>query len=153
MTVKRSHPDTDQFCKFPFADGRQCRMLRHPSHSTLCIFHSRQERQILEAETIGEDLAESLSGHFTTAGDVNFVLGKLFAAVAKNRIPPRNASTLAYIGHLLLKSVSPIKTDIHQTYGSAAWEDFVRDAYSPGDEDSELESDSPKSEPAQSKVS
>ncbi|GAC1629422.1 MAG: hypothetical protein PVS2B2_27910 [Candidatus Acidiferrum sp.] len=133
MTVKRSASHDASLCLYPFADGRHCRMLRLASHPSLCVFHAREERQLLEAETNGEDLAESLSGHFTTAGDVNHVLGKLFAAVAKNRIPPRNAATLAYVGQLLLQSLPPIKSDVCQTYGHQAWSGFVRETFSAAD--------------------
>jgi hypothetical protein len=135
MTVKRSESNDATLCQYPFADGRHCRMLRLASHPSLCVFHAREERQLLEADMHGEDLTESLSGHITTAGDVNHVLGKLFAAVAQNRIPPRNAATLAYIGQLLLQSLPSIKSDVYQTYGHQAWSGFVGEAFSAADTD------------------
>ena len=38
MTETRSnHPE---FCQFAFSDNRQCRMLRHKNHASLCLFHA-----------------------------------------------------------------------------------------------------------------
>ena len=63
---KRSNADNRNLCCFSYSDGRQCRMLRHPDHPGLCPFHSREERQALESERIGTELAATLTGHFLT---------------------------------------------------------------------------------------
>ncbi len=36
-------------CQFETSDGRRCRMLRHNGHPTLCLFHARDEMQLLES--------------------------------------------------------------------------------------------------------
>src|SRR5262249_9540235 len=50
-----------QLCKFPFADGRRCRMLRHPSHPSLCPFHARAELQLRESRSLGAELPTTIS--------------------------------------------------------------------------------------------
>jgi hypothetical protein len=80
-------------CQFPFADGRTGRMLRHHEHPSLCIFHARAERQLLESTRLGSEIGSSITGSFMTSTDINFVLGKLYIALAQNRISQRNAAT------------------------------------------------------------
>jgi hypothetical protein len=121
MTAKRSAPNDSHLCQFSFTDGRKCRMLRLEEHPTLCLFHARQEEQLLESERLGAELSASLTGNFLTATDINFVLGKLFTALAQNRIPPRNASILAHIGHLLLHSLRDVKNEYKFHYKFDSW--------------------------------
>jgi len=75
----------DGLCQFPFTDGRTCRMPIAENHPCLCLFHSRDERQLLASQEVPARLA-SLSGHFKTASDINHVLGQLFRLVAENRL-------------------------------------------------------------------
>jgi hypothetical protein len=126
MTKKRSAPDHSHLCQFQFADGRKCRMLRRDDHATLCVFHARAERQLLQSETLGPLLSKSPSGEFLTAADVNHVLGKLFAAIAEDRLPPRNAATLAFVGQLLLQSVSLVQDEIINARSTDTWRQLVR---------------------------
>jgi hypothetical protein len=121
MTAKRSSPSNAHLCKFPFADGRKCRMIRHHDHPSLCIFHARAELQLKECDRLGAELAATLTGDFMTATDVNFVLGKLFTALAQNRIPPRNAHTLAYIAQLMLASHPNLKKEYDFVYKYEQW--------------------------------
>jgi len=107
-------------CHFETSDGRRCRMLRHNGHPTLCLFHARDEMQILESQRLGAELSASLSGRFMTATDINFVLGKLFTATAQNRIPPRNAAVLAYIAQLMLHSLPISKTNSASSISSSS---------------------------------
>jgi hypothetical protein len=115
-------------CRFTFADGRACRMLRQHGHPSLCIFHARAERQLWESDRLGAELASSLTGNFMTATDVNFVLGKLFKAIAQNRIPPRNAANLAFVAKLLLNSLDKLKDEYRFKYEFQAWQNMERDA-------------------------
>jgi hypothetical protein len=78
--------------------------------SRYCIHHSREDRQLLETERIPELLAATPSGEFLTATDVNSVLGRLYTAIALNRIPHRNAALMAYVGQLLLHATPPPKS-------------------------------------------
>ncbi len=111
-------------CQFQFADGRTCRMLRTADHPSLCIFHARAEQQIIESDLLGSELAASITGQFMTATDINFVLGKLFKAVAQNRIPPRNAATLAFVAKLLLVSLRDLKQEYKFQYEFEAWKEM-----------------------------
>jgi hypothetical protein len=124
----RVAPEESSLCQFPFADGRQCRMFRHESHPSLCIVHAREEQQLLELDRIGAQLA-SLSGEFTTATDINHVVGKLFKLVAANRIPRRNAELLAYLAQLLLFSQKDVKHEQTIACGYLGWEKIIRDLY------------------------
>jgi len=119
----RSRVSTDEssLCQFSFADGRTCRMLRMSSHPSLCIFHARAERQVVESDRIGAELATTLTGGFMTATDINFALGRLYQAIAQNRIPPRNASTLAFVGKLLLLSLDKLKNEFQFKYSFEKW--------------------------------
>ncbi len=114
----RSRVATDEssLCQFSFADGRTCRMFRQHDHSSLCLFHARAERQIIESDRLGSELAATLTGRFMTATDINFALGKLYKAIAQNPIPPRNASNLAFVGKLLLNSLDKLKTEFKFSY-------------------------------------
>ena len=115
-------------CQFQFADGRTCRMLRQPDHPSLCIFHARAERQLIESDLLGSELASSITGHFMTATDINFVLGKLFKAIAQNRIAPRTASTLTFVAKLLLASLRDLKNEYKFKYDFETWQGMEDDA-------------------------
>ncbi len=108
-------------CQFSFADGRTCRMFRQQDHPSLCVFHARAERQIAESDHLGSELAVTLTGRFMTATDINFALGKLYKAIAQNRIPPRTASNLAFVGKLLLLSLDKLKREFNINYDYKAW--------------------------------
>jgi hypothetical protein len=56
-----------------------------------------------------------------TATDINFALGKLYKAIAQNRIPPRNASNLAFVGKLLLLSLDKVKRGFNVNYDYEQW--------------------------------
>lgn len=56
-----------------------------------------------------------------TATDINFALGKLYKAIAQNRIPPRNASNLAFVGKLLLLSLDKLKSEFNFSYAYDQW--------------------------------
>jgi hypothetical protein len=84
---------------------------RSATHASLCVFHSQEEQQLLESRKLGGELASSLTGNFLTAGDINYVLGKVFSTVAQNRMPARTAHTLAYLGQLMLFSLPAVKKE------------------------------------------
>ena len=120
--------DDSSLCQFSFADGRTCRMFRQHDHPSLCLFHARAERQIAESDGLGSELAATLTGRFMTATDINFALGKLYKAIAQNRIPPRNASNLAFVGKLLLLSLDKLKDEFDFSYDYEQWEKMDLDA-------------------------
>ena len=127
--------DPQALCNYPYADGRQCRMLRHPGHPSLCFFHSREERQLLELDRIGEDLA-SLSSEFHTMTEVRRAVSRLFKLVARNRIPLNNARLLAYLAQLLVYSQPDAKQEINFAFGHGAWDRVLRAAFEARDDES-----------------
>lgn len=124
----RNAGNDSDLCQFPFRDGRRCRMLRHPDHSCLCIFHARAESQLIETERLGTQLGETLSGDFLSATDINHAMGRLYIAVAQDRIPIRNANTLARIGGTLLRSVKDVKTEFKFEYSFDKWKRMLQNA-------------------------
>ncbi len=128
--LSRSRIATNEsaLCQFSFADGRTCRMFRQHDHPSLCVFHARAERQVVESDRLGSELAASLTGGFMTATDINFVLGKLFKAIAQNRIPPRNAANLAFVGKLLLLSLRDLKDEYEFGYEYETWRNMEQNA-------------------------
>jgi hypothetical protein len=115
-------------CQFSFSDGRTCRMLRQHDHPSLCVFHARAERQIIESDRLGSELAATLTGRFMTATDINFALGKLFKGIAQNRIPPRNAANLAFVGKLLLRSLDKLESEFDFEYDFETWKSMCANA-------------------------
>jgi hypothetical protein len=125
----RVSPDPETLCNYPYSDGRQCRMLRDPGHPSLCFFHSREERQQLELDRIGEDLA-SLSSEFHTMTEVRRAVAQLFKLVARNRIPLGNARLLAYLAQLLVYSQPDARQEIKFAFGHDGWNQTLRAAFS-----------------------
>ncbi len=70
----------------------------------------------MESQKIGPELAVTVTGDFLTATDINYALGKVFTAVAQNRIPVRTAHTLAYLGQLMLCSLPAVKKEFNFSY-------------------------------------
>jgi len=99
-------------CLRQFSDGRSCRMLRKKGHPSLCIFHAREEQQLLESEKLAAEFA-SLSGKLNTVTDINHVLGKVFIALAEKRISNQAAATFGYLGQLLLQSIPGVKNELN----------------------------------------
>jgi hypothetical protein len=137
----RNAVDPEKLCQFSFADGRQCRMFRHASHGSLCLFHAREEQQLLELDEIGNEL-ESISGQFRTTTDINHVLGKLFKLVATGRISPRRAENLTYLAQLLLYSQKDIRYESNLAHRNVRpWQQTVQAAYPPPEPEPEDEAE------------
>src|SRR5207245_3032254 len=125
---KRSNAANHSLCHFSYADGRRCRMLRHRDHPGLCPFHSREERQRLESERIGTELAASLTGNYLTASDINHVLGKVFTALAQDRISIKKAKALCYAAQLMLHSLRWAKSETQIRYSWESWQRMLKNA-------------------------
>jgi hypothetical protein len=121
MTNTNSGTTISPCCKFQFSDGRTCRMLRTPAHPNFCVFHAREELQLLESQSLGSQISTSLQGDFLTATDINHVLRKLFIATAQDRIPLRKAAALTYLGQVLLTSLPHVKQEFPFTYKFEQW--------------------------------
>jgi len=124
---QRTEPrtNTPEFCQFAFSDNRQCRMLRHKNHASLCLFHAHAEHQLLESHRLGAEMAATFTGDFLTAADINHVMGKVFTALAQNRIPQRTAATLAYLGQVMLLSLPMAKNETKFVYSFETWKDLI----------------------------
>lgn len=112
---KPSHLDKSR-CQFTTTDNRQCRMLRFPTHKTLCALHAQQDLQLRGAESAADSLLNPLDD-FRTVASVNQSLGRLYTLLARNRIPVRNAAALAYISQLLLQSLEPLRCEAYRAQG------------------------------------
>ncbi len=115
-------------CSHTNAANRRCRMPRTETHPSLCFEHARKQRQALEAERAGRELA-SISSDLRTASDLNFVLSRLFAEIAKDRIKPRKAATLAYVGQLLLGTLDKVSREASWTLGNERWRQIVSNSH------------------------
>jgi hypothetical protein len=104
-------------------------MSRMNQHSSLCFQHSQRQQELLYVESFDANaLATELLGpfqEFKTATAINHALGKLFALLAKDRIPTRNAAVLAYIGQLLLNSLPLMGKEILPGEGNPGWKQLV----------------------------
>ena len=140
---KRSNAQNHNLCHFSFADGRRCRMLRHRDHPGLCPFHSREERQRIESERIGTELAASLTGHYLTASDINHVLGKVFTALAQDRISIKKAKALSYIAQLMLHSLRWAKNETQIRYSFDSWQRMLKNSVPLPDSEDPIENDFP----------
>jgi hypothetical protein len=128
MTNENSTTSIAPRCQFHFSDDRCCRMLRSPAHPSFCAFHARQELQRIESQRLGGEISASLHGDFLTATDINHVLGKLFIAVAQNRISLRKAAKLTYLGKALLSSIPLVKQEFPFEYKFKHWTKVVANA-------------------------
>lgn len=114
MSNQRIDPNYD-LCQFQFANGKCCGMPAHPKYNGLCLNHGTiHKRATMREDDLYNELA-SPSGAFLSQAEINQALGKLFEALAANRISTRRAATLAYIGHLLLQAYSGLKAEAHMT--------------------------------------
>jgi len=103
-------------------------MLRKKDHPTLCIFHAREEQQILESDKLAAEFA-SLSGKLNTVTDINHVLGKVVTALAEKRISHQTAATFGYLGQLLLQSIPAVKAEINAAVRHpGAYDAMLRDS-------------------------
>jgi hypothetical protein len=128
MTNTNSSTGVTTRCQFQFSDGRCCRMLRSPAHSSFCAFHARQELQLLESQRLGGEISTSLNGDFLTATDINHVLGKIFTAAAQDRISLRKAIALTYMGQVMLYSLPHVKQEFPFSYKFEHWRKVLDNA-------------------------
>ncbi|MHB8500837.1 MAG: hypothetical protein ACYDHE_07825, partial [Candidatus Acidiferrales bacterium] len=87
-----------------------------------------QELQLLQSQRLGDEISASLNGDFLTATDINHVLGKLFIAVAQDRVPPRKAAILTYLGQVLLSSLAHVKKEFPFSYKFDHWNKVLHNA-------------------------
>jgi len=132
-TTAPSAPDSTNptRCLFSFSDGRHCRLPRAKTDPRFCPHHtatnvkakkarkrSRANQAIVELQTP--------SGKLTTATDLNYALSQVFRSLAQDRIRPRNAAALGYLGQLLLQTLPGVKSEFSDTFGYRAWDESVK---------------------------
>lgn len=123
-------------CQHRTRTGRRCRLRVAAPDSPLCFRHSALSAAKgiqfgPHAADLSSELA-SISGEFKTANDINHALGKLFKLCAADRLPARKAGVLAYIGQLLLHSLSGVRHEYENGNGFDAWDRLVYDTVGKG---------------------
>src|SRR5260370_16872167 len=97
--------DRKSLCRFPFADGRQCRAPRSPHHPHFCSGHARKDSQARAANKLACELSYFLSGQYLSVRDLSSTLGRLLPAVVLGDIKPRSARTLSYLSQTLAPTI------------------------------------------------
>jgi len=91
-------------CQHRTVTGRRCRLaVVHPS-SGLCFRHAFLRSKLGEEADLRTALAGDLPD-FTSAEQINAFLSKLILLLSENRVSPRRAAVIAYVGSLLLRSL------------------------------------------------
>ncbi len=98
-------------------------MPARPGHDSLCLPH--WQRQNCDAQAVSAELLGPFA-ELTTATAVNHALAKLFSLVAQGRIPSRDGAVLAYIGQLLLNSLSAVRHEAELARGHDQWHGDLR---------------------------
>src|SRR5262249_8396947 len=65
---------------------------------------------------------------FLTASDINHVLGKVFTALAQDRISIKKAKALAYLAQLMLHSIPTVKDETKFKYTYESWSNMIDNA-------------------------
>ena len=125
----KSSKDRASLCAFSFSDGRQCRALRHKPNSRYCFAHARKIRHLEEADEIANSILEPISGSFISVSSLTQSLVNLFSAVAEGRIAPKQASALAKVSTILLKSVQASNDEFRTVFIPTYWAQLVRHSY------------------------
>jgi len=86
-------------CKHTSRTGRPCRYFASPD-SRFCKHHSRDERPDTN-DDLAAELAEA-AGDFSSPGNVQRVMAKIFHALVQRRISTREAGVLCYIAQTIL---------------------------------------------------
>jgi hypothetical protein len=88
-------------CEFTFPSGRRCRQVRAKPGARYCSTHGTRQQQQEEAARIGDEIVGA-DGALNSQEGIHKALGNVFANLARNRISPRSAAVLGYIGQLML---------------------------------------------------
>src|SRR5260370_9702797 len=96
-------------CRHLSPAGRQCCSPAAAPESTLCARHAAAAPQ--QSVDFSAELLDGC-GDFQRAQQINHSLIALYKLLAQGRIPPRQASVLAYIGSLVLRSLKAVDYDL-----------------------------------------
>ena len=100
-------------CQHRTPSGRQCRFRTSGGASPFCTRHSAFKK-LRHSADLAAVLAAGDEKTFQSAEGINHSLAELFTLLAKDRVSPRRAAVLAYIGSLLLRTVSAMEKDAAQ---------------------------------------
>jgi len=114
-------------CEYVSADGRRCRALRSRGHASLCPAHQRHRQELIESEAVAAELLGAFQ-EFKTGTALNHALTRLFALLARNRIPVRNAAVLACIAQLIMNTLPTVRKEASLGRARSGWEAMVRRA-------------------------
>jgi hypothetical protein len=122
----KSSKDRASLCAFSFSDGRECRIPRHKQNSRYCFTHARKARHLEEADEVAQEIVEPISGNLISSASMTQSLVRLFAAVAEGRIPPKQASALAKVSSVLIKSIEASNHEFRTVFIPTYWAQLVR---------------------------
>lgn len=100
MTTARKH---NSRCDFLFADGRRCRQQPADPTLSLCMRHLQVREKQEESARVGDEIVGA-DGALNTQEGIHKALANVFSNLARNRIAPRSAAILGYVGQLMLVS-------------------------------------------------
>src|SRR5712692_11242748 len=120
--------DRKSWCRFTFADGRQCRSPRSHNHARFCYDHARKGSQARAADQLARELSYFFSGEYLSACDLSSALGRLLPAVVRGDIKPRSARTIAYLSQTLAQTIPLSKHEYINAFGTDAWRKAVRNS-------------------------
>ena len=66
---------------------------------------------------------------FRSAASVNHILGKVFELTARDRIKPRKAALLAYVGQLLLNSLPAVRLELSYAHALPSLHKAINNLY------------------------
>ena len=106
---------TPERCQYRTPTGRQCRAPKIDSpESSYCERHSTT--QVTDTTDLSAPLLRDTC-RFLNAQGINTSLAQLYELLATGRITARRATALAYIGSLLLRSLTCIDEDANPAAG------------------------------------
>jgi hypothetical protein len=150
---KNSSKDRALLCTFTFSDGRQCQLPRYTTAPDFCYFHARKMARRLDAEAAGKQIAAHLNTDFVTACDLSHTFATLFSATAQGYIKPKTATTLAYLGQLMLQTHIHAKQEFQEAFTKDSWQNAILAPF-PDDDDEPSSPASPNSDsPAPAPIS
>ena len=130
MSNRRPTP-APNLCQFQFANGKRCRMTARPGRDGLCLHHATAHRRTrVREDDLSDDLV-TLTGNFFTNSDISEALGRLFEALAANRLSPKRAGTLAYIAQLLLCSQPGVEREARLGRAEHKWDQLLYSIFHP----------------------
>ncbi len=123
---KTAFVHSEDHCRFVSTHNHRCRMLRAWNHKSLCAHHARLQQR--ETEDLADDLLVGVED-FRSAASVNHILGKVFELTARDRIKPRKAALLAYLGQLLLNSLPAVRLELSYAHALPSLHKAINNLY------------------------